>query len=316
MGRTPLRSPLPVRDGVGATRLKVPRTGAWPTISAYVAERFGHVDPEGLLGRFDRGEVVDITGTPIARDTPLGATEFVWYYRELPVEKDIPFDVAIVHQDDDLVVVDKPHFLPTTPGGGYVQNSALVRLRVALDNPDLTPIHRLDRVTAGLVMFSARAATRGAYQTMFAERTVEKVYEAVSAMPADGLPELPRVVRSRLSSEKGRLRVAEEVEGEPNAETVIELIRAGESSGTDAGLPVVHTLLHPRTGRMHQLRAHLAGLGLGILNDRFYPVLEDESPDDFTRPLQLLARELRFTDPLTGAPREFRTARVLQEAPR
>lgn len=316
MGRTPLRSPLPVRDGVGATRLKVPRTGPWPTIADYVVERFGHIDPDGLRARFDRGEIVDITGAPIARDTPLGAAEFVWYYRELGAEKVIPFDVEIVHQDADLVVVDKPHFLPTTPGGGYVQNSALVRLRVALENPDLTPIHRLDRVTAGLVMFSARPETRGAYQSMFADRTVEKVYEAVSALPVTELPELPRVVRSRLSSEKGRLRVAEEVEGEPNAETAIELIRTGESRGTDAGLPVVHTLLRPRTGRMHQLRAHLAGLGLGILNDRFYPVLEDESPDDFDRPLQLLARELRFTDPLTGAPRAFRTARALQEAPR
>jgi len=122
-------SPLPVRDGVGATRLHVPMTGAWPTIAAYMVERFFHLDPERLLVRFDRGEIVARDGRPLSRDTPLGAEEFVWYYREPPVEKEIPFAEEILHQDEHLVVVDKPHFLPTTPGGKYLQNSALVRLR-------------------------------------------------------------------------------------------------------------------------------------------------------------------------------------------
>lgn len=310
-----MRAPLPVRDGVGPTRLRVPRTGPWPTIAAYVTDRFSHLDPEVLLARFHRGEVVGIDGMPLTPDTPLGAADFIWYYREPPVEDVLPVTEEILHRDDHLVVIDKPHFLPTTPGGGFLQNSALVRLRRRLDLPELTPIHRLDRVTAGLLMFSVRPDSRGAYQSMFAERTVEKVYEAVSAVPDAGVPELPRVVRSRLSSEKGRLRVAETVEGEPNSETRIEHLATGLSSGTLAGLPVVHTLLRPRTGRMHQLRAHLAAIGIGILNDRFYPVLEDESPDDYDRPLQLLARELRFVDPLTGRPREFVTGLTLREAP-
>ncbi|WP_424935225.1 MULTISPECIES: pseudouridine synthase [Bacteria] len=310
-----MRSPLPVRDGVGATRLHVPHDGPWPTISAYMAERFFHLDPERLLARFDRGEIVSRDGAPLARTTPLGAHEFVWYYREPPVEREIPFVEEILHVDDDLVVIDKPHFLPTTPGGKYLQNSALVRLRNRLALPELTPIHRLDRATAGLLMFSARPQTRGAYQLLFENRRVEKVYEAVSALPEGWDPAAPAldgrsfpiVYRNHIEKRRGNVCVRVDPDREPNAETRIELIGADDH--------VLHTRLRPHSGRMHQLRVHLAALGAGILNDGFYPVLLPERPDDFTRPLQLLARELRFTDPLSGEPRVFRTRRTLQEAP-
>ncbi|WP_189318410.1 pseudouridine synthase [Microbacterium oleivorans] len=303
-----MRAPLPVRDGVGPTRLRVPRTGPWETVADYVTERFSHIDPEILLSRFDRGEVVAVDGSVITRRTPLGAEDFIWYYREPPDEPAIPYEVMVRHVDDDLLVVDKPHFLPTTPGGGFLQNSALVRLRREFDNPDLTPIHRLDRATAGLVMFSIRPATRGAYQSLFADRAVEKVYEAVTTIPETGMPELPRVVRSHLTSTRGSLRAVAHEDREPNAETRVEAIRVGATTA--------HVRLYPRTGRMHQLRAHLAGIGLGILGDRFYPDLLDEAPDDPARPLQLLARELRFVDPLSGTPREFTTGLTLREAPR
>lgn len=303
-----MRAPLPMRDGVGATRLHVPRSGPWPTVSAYMVERFFHLDPEQLRERFDRGEIVAYDGSALTRDTPLDAEEFVWYYREPPVELEIPFDVEILHQDDDLLVVDKPHFLPTTPAGKYVQNSALVRLRRELDNPDLAPVHRLDRATAGLLMFSTRPETRGAYQMLFQDRAIEKVYEAVSARPADW--EDPFPVTVRLHIEKLRSQVCVEVDParEANSETLIELI--------DADDDVVHTLLRPHTGKMHQLRVHLASIGAGILHDNLYPILTDEKPDDHERPLQLLARELRFTDPLSGREREFLTRRTLQYAPR
>ncbi|MFJ6679003.1 pseudouridine synthase [Microbacterium sp. NPDC091382] len=303
-----MRAPLPVRDGVGPTRLRVPRTGPWDTIADYVTGRFSHIDPEILLSRFDRGEVVAFDGGIVTRTTPLGAEDFIWYYREPPEEPDIPYEVVVRHHDEDLLVVDKPHFLPTTPGGGFLKNSALVRLRQEFDNPHLTPIHRLDRATAGLVMFSVRPASRGAYQSLFADRAVRKVYEAVTVVPAEGMPELPRVVRSHLTSTRGSLRAVVHEDREPNAETLVEAIRIGPSTA--------HLRLHPRTGRMHQLRAHLAGIGLGILGDRFYPDLLDEAPDDPERPLQLLARELRFVDPLSGAPREFTTGLTLREAAR
>lgn len=304
-----MRSPLPFRDGVGATRLHVPHAGAWPTVSAYMVDRFFHLDPQYLLERFDRGEIVAFDGSAVSRDAPLGSEEFVWYYRDLPVEPEIPFHPEILHQDDDLLVVDKPHFLPTTPAGRYVQNSALVRLRKQLGNDDLAPIHRLDRHTAGVLMFSAKPETRGAYQTLFQRRAIEKVYEAVSARPTDWDDDhLPRTVRLHIEKLRAQVCVEVDADREPNSETLIELIDADER--------VVHTLLRPHTGKMHQLRVHLASIGLGILHDNLYPILTDEKPDDHDRPLQLLARELRFTDPLSGEPREFITHRALQYSPR
>lgn len=311
-----MASPLPVRDGVGATRLHLPMSGPWPTVGAFMSERFFHLDTERLLNRFDRGEIVAADGSALARETPLGVHEFVWYYREPPVEREIPFEIEVLHQDRDLVVIDKPHFLPTTPGGKFVQNSALVRLRKLLDIPDLAPIHRLDRATAGLLMFAARAEVRGAYQLMFEKREVEKAYEAVSALPVgwdaaapalDGRP-FPVVYRNHIEKQRGRVCVQVDPDREPNSETLIELITADDR--------VIHTLLRPHSGKMHQLRVHLAALGAGILNDSFYPELLPESPDDHARPLQLLARELRFVDPVSGAPRVFTTRRTLQDAPR
>lgn len=308
-------SPLPMRDGVGATRLRIPHTGPWPTVADYMVERFSHLDPEYLRARFPRGEIVDIDGAAIPLDMPIGDIDFVWYYREPPIELEIPFESEILHQDNDLVVIDKPHFLPTTPAGKYLQNSALVRLRKLLENDHLAPIHRLDRATAGILMFSARPETRGAYQTLFQNRAIEKVYEAVSALPAGwdavtrtiaGQP-FPLTVRTHIEKLRAQLCVVVDPAREPNSETVVELIAFDDR--------VLHTLLRPHTGRMHQLRVHLASIGAGILNDGLYPVLLDEKPDNHDHPLQLLARELRFVDPLSGAPREFITRRTLQDAP-
>lgn len=304
-----MRSPLPVRHGVGATRLHVPLDGPWETVSDYMVERFFHLDPEALLTRFDDGEIVARDGSAVHRDAPLGAEEFIWYYREPPAETRIPFEVEVLHQDEHLVVVDKPHFLPTTPGGRYLQNSALVRLRNLLGIPDLAPIHRLDRATAGLLMFATRPETRGAYQLLFENRRVEKVYEAVSARPAEwDASQFPLVYRNHIVKLRGQVCVEVDDEREPNAETLIELIDDNER--------VVHTMLRPHSGKMHQLRVHLAAIGLGILNDGFYPTLLPETPDDFDRPLQLLARELRFVDPLSGEDRVFTTRLTLQDAPR
>lgn len=308
-------SPLPVRGGVGATRLRIPRTGPWATVADYMVDRFAHLDARYLRARFPRGEIVDRDGSAVDGDTPIGTLDFVWYYREPPIETEIPFREEILHVDDDLVVIDKPHFLPTTPAGRYLQNSALVRLRNRLDNPDLTPIHRLDRATAGLLMFSTRPATRGAYQMLFQDRQVQKVYEAVSARPDgwdDSAPALdgrafPLTVRSHIRKIRGHVCVQVDDAQEPNAQTLIELI------GFDAR--VIHARLRPHTGKMHQLRSHLASIGAGILHDNLYPVLLPEAPDDHDRPLQLLATELRFVDPLSGAPRLFRTRRTLLAAP-
>lgn len=316
----PMPSPLPVKDGVGPTRLRIPESGPWSTIAEYVVERFDHLDADGLLRRFDAGEIVGADGRPIGRDAALGAHPFLWYHRDLPAEDPVPFREEILHVDDDLVVIDKPHFLPTTPSGRYLRESALVRLRVRLGNPDLTPIHRLDRGTAGLVMFSARPSTRGAYQSLFEQRRVSKVYEAVSALPPGWDPDVPAlggravplVYRNHIESRRGQLRVVVDDARDPNSETAVRVHAAGSST---SGRAVLHTVLRPRTGRMHQLRVHLAALGVGILGDRRYPDLLPEAPDDHDLPLQLLAGELEFTDPLSGEARRFATRRTLSEAP-
>ncbi|MGO3152316.1 MAG: pseudouridine synthase [Galactobacter sp.] len=318
-----LRSPLPVRNGVNATRLHLPLTGPWPTIQDYVLARFGHIDADGLKRRFATGEVQGVGGTIIDATAPLGSHEFLWYYRDLPKEEPVPFHEQILHLDRDLLVVDKPHFLPTTPGGRYVQESALVRLRNRLGLPEIIPMHRLDRATAGILLFSVRPETRGAYQTLFERRGISKVYEAVSALPEgcdpahptlQGVP-LPLTYRNHIDKDKGVIRVVVDDDAPPNAETIIEPIATGTSQGTHAGLPVLHTRLRPRTGRTHQLRVHLAELGAGILNDAFYPDLLDDAPDDHSKPLQLLARQISFTDPLSGAQRRFTSRRTLLEAP-
>ena len=300
-----MQSPLPVRNGVNATRLRLPAEGPWGTALDYILDRWDHVDPEGIAARFDRGEVVALNGDRLTRSTPLSEHTFVWYYRELPVEERLPVEVNILHQDDNLLVVDKPHFLPTTPGGRYVAESALVRLRVQLDLPDLIPMHRLDRLTAGILLFSTNPATRGNYQLLFENRLITKEYEATALVdPTLDLMEHPRVVRSRIVKSRTYL-LAQEVEGEPNTETLVRLVEERDGHG--------RYQLTPHTGKTHQLRLHMAGLGLGILNDPFYPVLNPQAPDDYSKPLQLLAQSIAFTDPLSGDDRRFESQLRLQD---
>ncbi len=205
-----------------------------------------------------------------------------------------------MHRDEHLLVVDKPHFLATIPRGQHILETALVRLRRELDLPHLSPAHRLDRVTAGLVMFVITPELRGRYQTLFRDRRVHKEYEAIA--PYDPALALPRTVRSRIVKERGVL-AAQEIPGEPNAETCVDLLEHRDGWG--------RYRLVPSTGRTHQLRVHLSGLGMPILGDDFYPVLREKPLGDFTKPLQLLAKVLDFDDPLTGAHRRFTSERRL-----
>ena len=323
-----MQSPLPVRDGVNATRLRLPDEGPWETALDYMMHRWGHIDPQGIEDRFDAGEIVGEAGIALDRSTPMQDHTFIWYYRTLPPETRIPVELNILHQDDHLLVVDKPHFLPTTPGGTYIQESALVRLRNQLGLPDLIPMHRLDRMTAGILLLSTNPETRGKYQVLFEKRQVQKEYECVSAAePAPGHPavDFPVVVRNRMTKSRSYL-LAEVVDGEPNAETRIERLRTFDASGAPAGAPDgapdadggphrrALYRLEPHSGKTHQLRVHMASLGLGIVNDAFYPELLDKAPDNYAKPLQLLARGIRFVDPISGSPVEYRSRLVLSEA--
>ncbi|GAA4847164.1 pseudouridine synthase [Saccharopolyspora rosea] len=301
--RRKLRSPLPQVDGVDATRLRLPPDGGWATVRDHLVERLPQLAPDRVDEMLRTGRIVGADG-PLDVDSPFVPGAFIWFHRDLPDEVPVPFELDVVHRDDRLLVVDKPHFLATTPRGGHVVQTALVRLRRDLDLPRLTPAHRLDRMTAGLVMFVVDPRSRGAYQTLFADRRVHKEYEAVA--PVDPALRLPRTVRSRIVKHRGVIAAREEA-GEPNSETRIELV---EQRG-DLG----RYRLVPRTGRTHQLRVHMNRLGVPIVGDDIYPEPRERASDDFTAPLQLLARVLEFTDPITGRARRFESRRRLESWP-
>lgn len=272
--------------------LTQPFTG---TLIDAIGVHYPEVPPAEWAPRFARGHVCDALGGSLMPDSHCRTPFELHYYRPFS-EAPLPVTETILFQDEQLVVVDKPHFLPVHPAGKYLRETLVARLIARLGNPALTPLHRLDRATAGLVLFSCQRATRGLYQNLFRDRQVQKHYEALAApLPQHDFP-LER--RTRLVRHPDGFR-AMEVAGEPNAETRIAV--------HDASGPLWRYALHPQTGQMHQLRVHMNALGAPIANDPWYPDALPSGPDDYTRPLQLLAQGLRFVDPLTGAQREFRS---------
>ncbi|MES2858232.1 MAG: pseudouridine synthase [Pseudomonadota bacterium] len=285
------------------SRLQLP-PGAWQTLLDGLCARFPRVPREVWRERFARGRVLDADGHALGADAPYLVGLEVRYFREVEDEPRIPFEAQVLFADADLVVADKPHFLPVMPAGRFVAETLLTRLQVQLDNPMLVPLHRIDRETAGLVMFSANPDTRAAYQSLFLHRAIDKTYEAI-APPLTAL-QMPHVRRSRMQAGDPFFRMCE-VDGTPNCETSIEVIERGARTW--------RYRLQPVTGRKHQLRVHMAALGASIVNDRLYPALLEQAGSDFSQPLQLLAQGLRFMDPLDGTPRchESRIALSLVE---
>jgi tRNA pseudouridine32 synthase/23S rRNA pseudouridine746 synthase len=294
------RYPLPMRDGVAPSYLYLPE-GDWPDLIRFLVERFPDVSEAAWRERMARGDVVDGDGQLLQPSSRFKRGLRIFYYRELDEpETPIPFQEEILHIDEHLVVVDKPHFLPVIPSGRFLHETLLVRLRKTLAEEDLVPIHRLDRETAGVVIFSRNAASRGVYQSMFQKRVIDKEYEALA--PRLHEVQFPFTYRSRMV-EGDKFFVMKEAEGEPNSETLIDVI---EHRGE-----LTLYRLHPHTGRQHQLRVHLSSLGIPIVNDAFYPVALPCKQDDVSQPLQLLARAISFIDPLSGDWREFRSQRSL-----
>ncbi len=284
------RPPLHVRPSY----LHLP-PGDWPTVLDCLCARFPRIPRQTWEARMARGLVLDDRDTPLDAATPYREAMRVRYFREIDNERRIPFEARVLHQDRHLLVADKPHFLPVMPAGDYAEETLLTRLVRDTGNPHLAPLHRIDRHTAGLVLFSADPASRGAYQALFREKRIDKRYQAIA--PALPQHEFPLRRHSRLEKGEPFFRMRE-VAGEPNSETLLEVLeRRGD---------LWRYRLFPVTGKQHQLRVHMAALGAPILNDTFYPELVDEKGvDDFARPLKLLAHSLAFTDPLSGEPRRF-----------
>lgn len=294
---------LPIRDGVKPSCVVLPTEGQGTCLD-YLAERLAFVARDGWLGRMERGEVVDELGRAVHRQTPLLHGLRIYYYRQVDAEPAVPFEAEVLYRDDHLVLADKPHFLPVTPGGKYLQNTLLVRLKNQLGLPDLSPVHRIDRDTAGLVLFSIHKHERGAYQALFRERTVHKTYEAIA--PWDAALPFPRTHASRMAESDHFIRM-HEVPGTPNSVTHMRVLEHNARWARYA--------LEPVSGKRHQLRVHMAALGLGLLGDGLYPVVDDAPEGDFSRPLKLLAQSLAFQDPITGQQHQFVTRRTLGALP-
>ncbi|WP_119967571.1 pseudouridine synthase [Simplicispira lacusdiani] len=290
---------LPMRDGVGPSCVVLPSVGSGSMLD-FLARRLPVVPREDWMARMAAGEVVDERGDAVTAARPFEPGIRLYYYRSLPSEPNIPFEETVVYRDEHLLVADKPHFMPVIPTGRYLHHTLLVRLKRRLGLAELVPLHRIDRDTAGLVMFSVQRATRGLYQGLFRDRAITKHYEAVAPW-REGLA-FPREHRSRLEESPQFFRM-HEVPGEPNAWTHMERL---EVAGDWA-----RYRLSPITGKRHQLRVHMAALGLPLRNDAFYPEVNDPPEGDFSRPLQLLARSLEFTDPRIGEPRRFESGRSL-----
>ncbi|MBV1777215.1 pseudouridine synthase [Burkholderiaceae bacterium DAT-1] len=291
--KTCVTTPLPIRDGIAPSFVNLP-AGSWRTLGEFLTARFPHLPAEALLDKLTRGEIIDDIGQTLAPEQPYQAGGRLWYYREVPPEIPVPFEATILYRDDRIVVADKPHFLPTTPGGKYLKESLLYRLRNELGLPDLTVLHRLDRETAGIVVCCIHPEHRGAYQTLFESRAVQKTYEAIAPLPDHGRDEWTR--RSRIET-GDPFHVMREVDGTPNAETHFKLIEADASMG--------RYQLSPLTGKKHQLRVHMAASGIPILHDSLYPDVLYREDSDYSQPLQLHACSISFKDPFNGVLRNF-----------
>lgn len=290
-----------IERGIKPSKLYLPHDKSFMggRLIDYLAAHFSHISLANWQRRFDSGLISLERGESLKQDSPYLAGQTILYYRQVENEPIIPFEPNILHLDEHLLVVDKPHFLPVTPSGHYVSQTLLAKLR---NHPDLqqlavnhiSPLHRLDKDTAGVMLLSVNPSSRACYHALFADRHVHKTYHAIAPTRSD--LSYPFHIRSRL--ERGEpFFLTKTVEGEPNAHTMIELI---ENNGAFSLYR-----LTPVTGKKHQLRVHMASLGMPLLNDNFYPTVKTQGSSDFTKPLQLLAKSIAFIDPLTNELRDF-----------
>ena len=296
-------NPLPMLNGIKPSYLNLPHDKQYigKPLLCYLRARFPFIAESVWRARLNSGMVVNQRGEPLNEHTTFQAGETIFYYREISrdAEPRIPFDEKILWLDNDLIVVDKPHFLPVTPSGRFLHETLLTRLRLHpdlqhLNTADITPLHRLDKDTAGVMLFSHNPATRAAYHTLFPSHAIQKTYYALAPTRLDLA--YPLTVRTRLVPSEPFF-LMRETAGKANAETRVRLL---EQRG-DVSLYE----LQPITGKKHQLRVQMMGLGMPLLNDVLYPIAQPENGDDYRNPLKLLAKRLNFIDPITGERRGF-----------
>lgn len=312
-------TPLPIRDGLNPTRARVPAEeagiSAWDFIWHLVrSQRHRHPeDNEAAVDRrFAAGEVVLRDTTPLAPETPLAAEQDVWFYRTPAIEEEVPYDITVIHEDENLLVADKPPFMATMPRAKHIVQTATVQLRRITGIQELSPAHRLDRLTSGILVFTKTREVRGAYQTLFAERRVEKTYEAIAERRDF---ETPLLWETRIEKTPGEIQ-GRLVDGPINAITTlaaVEQLNEGEQELLNALhgplAPQARYVLRPKTGKTHQLRLHMWRAGVPILGDPVYPVIYPAEAEDMSIPMHLTARHIAFIDPITDKPREFWTQR-------
>ncbi|HAT38954.1 MAG TPA: pseudouridine synthase [Polynucleobacter sp.] len=291
-------------EGVSSSRVYLPADKQYPSLLEFFIHQFPHIEKGEWEARFSEGLVMTADGQAVASQDAYQPNIHLIYFRRLAKEPVIHFEETILFQDVHIVVADKPHFLPVTPSGLYLHQTFLNRLKKKTSIQTLSPIHRIDRDTAGLVIFSINPNERAQYQNLFRDRVVKKVYEAIAPYSEALKKKLPIIYQSRLEESEHFLQM-QEVEGEPNADTQVELIEITK--------PWTRYRLTPGSGKKHQLRCHLNALGVPIKGDQIYPILTpyQEYDLDFSSPLQLLAKEIHFNDPITNESRSFISKRVL-----
>ena len=291
-------------EGVSASRVYLPADQAHSNLLQFFVTQFPHIPEEEWKQRFDEGLILDQDSQALSADSPYLPNTRLLYFRRLAREPEIPFEEQILYQDEHILVADKPHFLPVTPSGLYLHQTLLNRLKKRTGIQTLSPIHRIDRDTAGLVIFSVNPNERAQYQNLFRDRAVKKVYEAIAPYSAELIGQLPMTYQSRIEESEHFLQM-QEVEGEPNTDTLIEIIEVKE--------PWAKYRLTPGSGKKHQLRCHLNALNIPIKNDQIYPILTpyQEYELDFSKPLQLLAKQMSFLDPIKGLKRQFTSSQGL-----
>jgi tRNA pseudouridine32 synthase / 23S rRNA pseudouridine746 synthase len=280
----------------------LPGDGEFVTVYEFMLFRFPRIAEPVWRERIEHNKVRFDDGELIRLATPYQKGRRICYYREVINEAKIPFEEAVIFENDDFLVADKPHFLPVHPTGEYVNETLVTRLRTKYGYEELGNAHRIDRATAGLVLCVKSRAKRGLYQQLFKEGAVKKIYLAAGKLPLEPDP-VHWHIQARMEP-RDHFHMQIVPDGPPNSESFIDLI------GRRDGIGLFR--LQPVTGKKHQLRVHLCAIGAAILNDPLYSDYSDADGDDYDRPMQLLAQHLEFTDPVTGKQMEFTSKLSLQ----